>query len=455
MIVIDSQGTVQTLWTAKDPLPLGGQPRVVGKRLSDILGEDAYLKCAGVFGGVLESGKGQDHLHSVEFPDGARWFLLRVLPASDAADGSKRLCVQARDITWMKTTMGTLLHSEAILEQAEEIANLGAWELDLATRKITMSPQLLRLLDIDSEDEWTEEMFLGNVYAEEQERIRKVVLEARAEGRSFGITSHYRMRDGKIRIYSIRVVYVRGRDGRPVRAIGVLQDITEQARASDELQQLSQRLIQTRDEERRRTARELHETAGQSLAALKMSLGRLRDSMPKKGSGLASAMLESCFALADEAAREVRTVSYLMHPPLLDEAGLGPALRWYADGFAVRSKIEIKVDVAEGLGRLPQEHETTLFRIVQEALTNVHRYSGSRVAHIRLARNDGYVEAEVRDEGCGLPSLPVRGRREPLGVGIAGMRERVTQLNGTFEIASAAGQGTTIRVVLPVPHSHD
>jgi signal transduction histidine kinase len=105
------------------------------------------------------------------------------------------------------------------------------------------------------------------------------------------------------------------------------------------------------------------------------------------------------------------------------------------------------------MGRLPQDHETTVCRIVQEALTNVHRYSGSHVASIRLARNDGHVEAEIRDEGCGLPSPTTRGRKEPLGVGVSGMRERVKQLNGTFEIASAPGHGTAIHVVLPVPHA--
>ena len=132
-------------------------------------------------------------------------------------------------------------------------------------------------------------------------------------------------------------------------------------------------------------ARELHESAGQSLAALKMSLSRLYESLPKN-KRLAQTLLRSSVELADAAVREVRTVSYLMHPPLLDEAGLGPALRWYARGFAERSKIAVTVDIADDFGRASQDVEMTVFRVVQEALTNVHRYSGSSTACIRVTR---------------------------------------------------------------------
>jgi two-component system sensor histidine kinase UhpB len=140
-----------------------------------------------------------------------------------------------------------------------------------------------------------------------------------------------------------------------------------------------------------------------------------------------------------------------MHPPLLDEAGLAPALRWYARGFADRSKLAVTVDIAENFGRLPQEIETTIFRVVQEALTNVHRYSGSATARIRIWRDDRLLHAEVQDEGCGLTIAGVgRGSHAPPGVGIAGMRERVQQLNGAFDIESVPGKGTTVRATLPV-----
>jgi signal transduction histidine kinase len=248
----------------------------------------------------------------------------------------------------------------------------------------------------------------------------------------------------------MRGIPIAGPDGKPARVLGVVQDITDQKRAEENMQQLWRQMIQGRDEERRRMARELHESAGQSLAALKMNLGRLRELLPKNR-GLAQTLWRSSNDLAEAAIREVRTVSYLMHPPLLDEAGLTPALRWYARGFAERSKIVVIVDMARDFGRVPQEIETTVFRVVQEALTNVHRYSGSGTACIRIRRDDRELRVEVQDEGGGLTIAGVgSSSHSPPGVGIAGMRERVQQLNGKFEIDGVPGKGTTVRAVLPI-----
>lgn len=219
--------------------------------------------------------------------------------------------------------------------------------------------------------------------------------------------------------------------------------------AEEELRRLSQQLLRERDDSRRRMARELHESAGQSLAALKMTLGRLREALSSEERDV-SHLLQSADALADAAIRAVRTVSYVIHPPLLDEAGLGPALRWYAEGFSQRSGIAVRVEAPDDFGRWSQETETTVFRIVQEALTNVHRHSGSRTATIRLIREGSRIVTEVEDEGCGLqPSAGDRAQNPPYGVGIAGMRERAELLNGRFEIRSAPGHGTAVRVVLP------
>jgi PAS domain S-box-containing protein len=234
--------------------------------------------------------------------------------------------------------------------------------------------------------------------------------------------------------------------------VTVVRDITERKEAEEDLRQLSQQLLRTRDAERRQMARELHETAGQSLAALKMTLGRLRDALPEDDE-TARDLVETSVELAEDAVREVRVVSYLMHPPMLDEGGLGLALPWYARGFSERSGVKTDVEIADDFGRYPQEIETTIFRVVQEALTNVHRYSGSRTVAIRLAREDGQIRAEVQDEGCGLvlPTPATGWDAPPLGVGVAGMRERVKQLQGVFEIESAPGRGTTVRAILPLP----
>jgi signal transduction histidine kinase len=158
-------------------------------------------------------------------------------------------------------------------------------------------------------------------------------------------------------------------------------------------------------------------------------------------------------ALVNEITRDIRTISYLLHPPMLDEAGLEPALRWYIRGFAERSKIAVDLDLSDGFGRLPQEFETTIFRVVQECLTNILRHSESHVATIRIRRSTDEVRIEVRDEGKGIPReklAEMASSRMP-GVGVRGMQERVRQLGGTLEMGSdGAGKGTVVIVQLPV-----
>jgi PAS domain S-box-containing protein len=235
----------------------------------------------------------------------------------------------------------------------------------------------------------------------------------------------------------------------------LVRDATERKRAEENMRELSGRLLQLQDEERRHLARELHDSAGQILAALNMNLdplllnGHLRDEASR------NAVRES-LELVKQLSNEVRTMSHLLHPPLLDESGLSSAIRWYVEGFAERSNIRTKVDVPENLGRLPRELETAIFRIVQESLTNIHRHSGSPVAEIRIGRTDSEVQIEVRDEGRGIGLEKRTGLAIPVksGVGIRGMHERVRQLNGSLEITSPEnGRGTVVFACFPVPHT--
>ena len=345
-----------------------------------------------------------------------------------------------------------LRKSEALLAQAEEIADLEAGnstsEQGSLRSRSSCSACLRSIRRTSGRKNGTGKISFsktGNGFV-------RSAIRAIAECRPFEFVARYRMPDGTVRTYSARGLPVPGTDGKTERVRGIVQDITEQMRAEEDLRHLSQQLLRTRDAERRQMARELHETAGQSLAALKMMLGRLRDALPEDDE-MARGLVERSVEVAEDAVREVRLVSYLMHPPMLDEGGLGLALQWYVRGFSERSGIQAQVEVAENFGRYPQEIETTIFRVVQEALTNVHRYSGSRTVAIRLAREDGQIRAEVRDQGCGLAlPAPATGWDAPLGVGIAGMRERVKQLHGAFEIESAPGRGTTVRAILPIPH---
>ncbi len=234
-------------------------------------------------------------------------------------------------------------------------------------------------------------------------------------------------------------------------ANAVLQaEIAERTEAQRAVSQLSHRLLQLKDEEQRRLARELHDSTAQLLAGLAINLSIVHASEKRLAAAPRKALEES-MALADQCSREIRTLSYLLHPPLLDEVGLGSAVRWYADGFAERSGIRTEVDLPQDLGRLPQVIETALFRILQECVSNVHRHSGSPTVSIRIRREPAAITLEVADRGHGMMHT-LDDKTETyagLGVGITGMRERVRQLGGELKIQSN-GCGTTVKATLPV-----
>ena len=295
-------------------------------------------------------------------------------------------------------------------------------------------------------------------------------------------------KDGTPLDISLTISPVRDGEGRVIGASKVARDITEQKRAeqalreskerlrsfadgletevrlrtrelerrnaevldqSEQLRDLSNRLLRSQDDERRRIARELHDSAGQILTALGMSLGNIGQRV-KHDPQLAEGV-EDSRELVQQLSKEIRTTSYLLHPPLLDENGLPEAIRWYVQGLEGRSDLKIELCISESFGRLPCEVEMALFRIVQECLTNIHRHSGSKKATIRIARKAETVSLDIQDEGKGIPAeklVSIQGQNA--GVGIAGIRERVRHLRGTVNIQSNPS-GTTISVTLPVP----
>ncbi|HEV2731473.1 MAG TPA: PAS domain S-box protein [Terriglobales bacterium] len=243
------------------------------------------------------------------------------------------------------------------------------------------------------------------------------------------------------------------RDGKPLGFLELNTDLTEQKRVEESLRTMSGRLLQMQDEERRRIARELHDSAGQMLVALDMNLTAIREESKNPSAKAARACAES-LELVQQMSKELRTISHLLHPPLLDEAGLPSAIRWFVEGFAERSKIAVELELSEDLGRLSPESETTVFRIVQESLSNIHRHSQSPKASIRICRTPSEVRVEVSDSGKGMPAGVQNGptgSRRP-GVGITGMRERLRQLGGYLEISSRK-TGTTVLAVLPLGDS--
>jgi len=240
-------------------------------------------------------------------------------------------------------------------------------------------------------------------------------------------------------------------DGSVSAVINTFTNITERKQAEEALHQLSTRLLQLQDEERRRLGRELHDSLAQSVLAVNLNLAQAARSLSSTDERSRHALAEARRVLV-EMSREIRTLSYLLHPPLLDELGLVSAISEYAEGFSERSGIKLNLEIQAGFARLPQEAETALFRIVQESLTNIQRHSGTQTAKIHLHGDSASVSLEVIDHGHGMDKKAIAngsGTGARLGVGILGMSERMTQLGGKLEIESSSS-GTTVRVSIPL-----
>lgn len=237
-----------------------------------------------------------------------------------------------------------------------------------------------------------------------------------------------------------------------IRVQQALQESQQKLRNSEKsLRNLSLHLLRTQDEERRQIGRELHDSLGQYLSVLKMKLDSLKNAAARKQSENAGD-LEQCSQLTNEAVKEVRTISYLLYPPMLEEMGLKTAIPWYLDGFSQRSGVRTVFEISSDFGRLPRDVELALFRVLQESLTNVHRHSGSPEATVRLRIEQGEFILEVADKGRGIPfpKFEDAGRdwMGSLGVGLRGMTERMHQVGGRLEISSTE-KGTTVTAVVP------
>jgi signal transduction histidine kinase len=228
-------------------------------------------------------------------------------------------------------------------------------------------------------------------------------------------------------------------------------EIRERKQVQDSLQVLSARISQLRDEEQRRIARELHDSTAQLLGAASITIERLQKSIHKGDQAKTEKLLKESADLLDKATAEVRTISFLLHPPILDDLGLEGVLPWYAEGFSSRSGIPVQLRLQPELGRFPHEVELAVFRMVQESLANIHRHSRSTSARISVFRNEQQLTLQVADEGCGIrPGTRegIRDEKGPIGVGLAGMQERVRRLGGSLSIASDAENGGTLLTAL-------
>lgn len=403
----------------------------------------------------------------MEFPlrgaDGVfRWFLTRIRPVRNCGGEIVRWFGTNTNIHELRQLRQSLIEAR---EELEIRVRERTAELEQKTSELLQKATLLDLandaiLVRSAEDKisywnqgaerlygWTSAEVLGKSTHEVLRTEFPVPLEKiKSTDYWEGELRHIKRDGGQIAVTS-RWTTLRDNEGKPAGWLEINTDISARKRAEEAARSLSGRILSLQDEERRRIARGLHDSLGQYLTALKMSLDLLATT-----EGRQAAVASECSEIVDKCLTETRTISHLLHPPLLDEAGLRSAIQWYVDGFGQRSDIQVKLDLPAELGRLDRDIETALFRVVQEALTNVHRHSSASEVDIRLVVDNKHVQLDVRDNGRGIPKDRLQGVLESgsgTGVGLAGMRERVRDLGGSMEIKSDDA-GTTIIISIPL-----
>jgi PAS domain S-box-containing protein len=406
----------------------------------------------------------------------------RVMPDNPRGSGSINEDAQMRDIAHLQQRTAALekelewrSHEERFRRFVEAVQDYAIFMLDVKGNVSTWNPGAERMKGYKA-DEIIGKHF-SVFYPEQDIQSGKPPMELEVAAREGRFEDEgWRLRKDGSRFWAnVLITAVRGGDGELLGFGKVTRDFTERMeaqraldRANQELRReivdrklaeqklaeserslrsLSLHLLRSQDEERRRIGRDLHDSLGQILTAIKMNLQSLA---PGRSDG---DRIARCASLADNCIKEIRTMSYLLYPPMLEELGLCSAVPWYLDGFAARSGIRVNLEVSDKFGRLPRDTELALFRVLQEALTNVHRHSGSQIAHVKLLTEDGCYILEVRDEGRGLPdklaSGSAAGNHLSSGVGLRGMDERMRQLQGRLDLTSAQS-GTVLRASVPV-----
>jgi PAS domain S-box-containing protein len=493
-----ADGTFLDIWTTNESLLFRPREEMLGKRISEVISDEFSRPFQAAFCRVLANGIGEDLEYTQPVGGSERWFLARATPIA-ASDGSyKTICVVVRDITSRKDAEEKLRQKESTIRSLLRISiKLNAiLDVDAILDSVVHEAMDLAGANGGGSAIKTPQGLVGNCFfassAEKGSRFSwdvntgatRWVLESKLpylSNTAFEDPQISPVARELLKLRHVLVTPVLDAGGEVIAVFGIhnkqnglgftesdkenvlgLARITAIAlqnalayrkiqQGEQEMHRLSARLLQMQDDERRRIAGQLHETTAQDLAALAMKLGQVK----RVDTGLAAStekIVDECLETSNQIIQGIRTLSYLLHPPLLEETGLASAVPWYVAGFIERSGIEVRLELSENIGRLPRECETTLFRIMQECLTNIHRHSGSQWARIQIHRASGFVSLEVEDRGHGMAGEKA-GRSwmtKAFGVGIAGIRERVKQLDGMLEIKSAPGKGTMVCVVLPL-----
>ena len=387
---------------------------------------------------VLQTAKGACFYDSLIVPFDADNILMIVRDVTSQERATLDLEISNRFFRQLATTIPGILFVYDLLEKRTLYVNKGGWEtLGYSEEDFLKMGETFLETTLHQED-------LARLPALVQEDARAV------NGEVFTHLVRMKHKSGEWRwVHRNVAVFAWTPDGRPQQLVGTSIDVTETRRAEEESRKLPARLLNAQDQERRRIARELHDTTAQSISAIGINLASLgRARLPP----WAARILADCQSLCDASLREIRTLSYLLHPPTLDELGLVSAVSWFVRGLEKRSGLRVTLEAPLAKERLPAALERDLFFVVQEALLNVLRHSGSDTAEVRLERQATQVILRIRDEGHGMtgarsPEQP--GDWASAGVGIPGMRERLRQNGGGLEIVSNR-QGTTIIATVPL-----
>jgi PAS domain S-box-containing protein len=470
--VVGADGTLLAMNSAGcGMVEADGDAQIIGQSVYGLIAPQFRQKFIDFNESVCQGNTGEIEFEIVGLKGTRRWMETHAVPMRDPASGQTVQLAVTRDVTARKEADRNLRRSE---EELRALAN--------------SIPQLAWMAHPDGHAFWynrgwyeytgaTPEQMKGGWTAMHDPLVLPLVLDRWNEsvrtGTPFEMEFPLRGADGVYRWFLTRVSPFHDVAGNVVRWFGTNTNIDEQrqllrslseardhlekrveertvelAAANESLRDLSARLLKVQDEERKRMARELHDSVGQILAALSMNIAVVQSQSHKLDSIGARAVLENA-QLVQQASSEIRTLSHLLHPPLLEIAGLISAIRWYVDGFSERSKIKVSLEVPSNLDRLPNDTELAIFRIIQECLTNIHRHSGSATAAIHIQEDGERLIVRVQDNGNGIP--PEKQRQliaaHRGGVGFGGIRERLRQLGGTLEIQSN-GNGTVITAIL-------
>ncbi len=447
----DLDGVV-TSWNKSAERIFGYTPEeAIGQHITLIIPVERHAEESDILA-RLRRGERVDHFHTVRRRKDGRLIdvSLTISPVRDSSGKVVGASKVARDVTSEKQAERALRESEQRFRVITDASPVLVWMAGTDKLCYYFNKGWLdfvgRTLEQESGHGWLE-----NIHPEDYDRCLQIYVSNFDDRRPFEMEYRMRHHSGQYHWILDRGVPRYAPDGTFEGYVGACLDIQGQKEAAEKerIADDMARLMKAQDDERRRIARELHDSAGQTLTVLGLSLAQLVERAQAIAPELAEEGKE-IEGVVQQLHREIRTTSYLLHPPLLDECGLASALNLYVEGLAERSHVAITLDVASNLGRLPSDMELAIFRLVQECLTNIHRHSGSKTALIRLSRDGGSVRTEVQDNGNGIPPERLSEIRTRGGVGMRGIRERVRQFHGEMKIESD-GSGTSVIVSIPIP----